>query len=97
MKLKITKTTTKILICAILIPCLILTACGDKKKSTPKQPEYAVTAPFVEESQRIRLEKPANGWTGEELIKTLYINGNPIPKPYTVEAMGEDVATAWRQ
>jgi hypothetical protein len=76
----------------ILIFAMLVSGCNSKKSSK--------TAPNINDSQSNTqtnttinyqiLPVPEEGWTGEEVATTLYINGHQFTYPFSIESLGEN-------
>lgn len=85
----------KKLISLALISAMLLTftACDNKEKPSDNSQDGTPTGQQTENSEPVSIKVepvPEDGWTMEELAKTICIDGKVISNPFKIESLGSD-------
>lgn len=79
--------TNKFLILLPILASMLLTAGCGQADNSDGQADISSAVENVEEFEPVPV--PEDGWTFEEVAKTIYINGKQISYPFTIESLGE--------
>ena len=82
-----------ILFMVIAAMSLSITGCG--RDASSETDSSNISSSYISEEVSVddsyeTVAVPEGGWTAEELLKTIRINGESIEVPFTVESLGED-------